>query len=107
MHLAAFRDIDQPTNRRTIGNRLGQPLCLPTRHELIPGREQFREYEQIGIRLLQLRRYHIKIRSDFPELRIELVEADSHTTLRFIQERAGVVSLPVQNLSCQPTTIGS
>ena len=99
MHLAACGNLDQPTNCRAIGNRLGQPLCLLTRHELIPGREQLGEYEQIGIRLLQLRRHHIKIRSDFPELRIELVEADSHTALRFLQERAGIVSLPVQNLS--------
>ena len=52
MHLAAFGNIDQPTNRRTVRNRLGQPLNLLPRHELIPCGKQFRKHEKVRIRLL-------------------------------------------------------
>jgi hypothetical protein len=84
MHLAPLRELHQATDRYAIGDGLSQPLGLLLRRKLIARRKQFRQHNEIGIRLLQLGRDNVEIRGHFAKLGIELVKPNAHGTLRFI-----------------------
>jgi hypothetical protein len=84
MHLAPFCYVYQAPHGPTVRNRLGQPLCLLLRNKLIARSKQFRQNDEVGIRLFQFGRNNFKIPGHFAELWIELVKPNAHGTLRFI-----------------------
>src|SRR4029077_19368340 len=78
MHPTPLRDLDQAARRRSVGHRFGQSHDFVLRDELIAGRKQFWQHDEVGLCLFKGCRDRVEILGDFAKLRLVLIKSYPH-----------------------------